>query len=194
MNWLKAHWKWTLAVVVAFSIGAVAGAGGADQQEEIDQKDAQIASLKDDLGDARGEVEQGESALREAQSYRVDALKYRRHRSQIKREQRAALDAQRERERQQREAARREREAAQQAAQSTIEGDGTWHVGEDFAAGTYRADAGGGCYWARLRTPHGSDSIDDIIENGIGGGAQTVQLNDGEWFEVSGCGEWQKIG
>ena len=39
-----------------------------------------------------------------------------------------------------------------------------------------------------------SDSIDDIIENGIGGGAQTVQLNDGEWFEVSGCGEWQKIG
>jgi hypothetical protein len=53
---------------------------------------------------------------------------------------------------------------------------------------------GGDCYWARLKTPHGGDTLDDIIENGIGGGSQTVQLNEGEWFEVANCGEWQKIG
>jgi hypothetical protein len=194
MNWLKAHWKATLAVVLAFSIGAVAGAGGADQQQEIDRKDSRIASLRDDLSEAQTEIEQGEDALREAQSYRADALKYRRARTVIKREEAAALRAERKREQQQAETERQQREAEQQAAQGTIEGDGTWHVGEDFVAGTYRADAGGGCYWARLRTAHGSDSIDDIIDNGVGGGSQTVQLNDGEWFETAGCGSWQKIG
>ena len=194
MNWFKVHWKATLAVVVAFSIGAIGGAAGADQQQELDERDSQIASLRDDLSDSRGEVEQGQDALREAQSYRGDALKYRRARTVIKREEAAAFRAEQERERQQAEAERQEREAAQQAAEGTIDGDGTWQVGKDFAAGTYRADAGGGCYWARLRTPHGSDSIDDIIDNGVGGGSQTVQLNDGEWFETAGCGEWQKIG
>jgi hypothetical protein len=180
--------------VVAFSIGAVAGAGGADQQDEIDRKDSRIASLRDDVSDAQAEIEQGEDALQEAQSYRADALKYRRHQSRIKREQRAALEAEREREQQQAEAERQRREAEQQAAQSTIEGDGTWLVGEDFAAGTYRADAGEGCYWARLTSAHAGDALDNIIENGIGGGSQTVTLAEGEWFETADCGEWEKIG
>jgi len=194
MIWVKSHWKAVVATVVAFMIGAIAGVSGADQQQEIDRRDSQIASLRDDVGDSQTEIARAEDALREAQSYRADALKYRRARSVIKREEAAALRAEREREQQQAEAERQQREAEQQAAQSTIEGDGTWHVGEDFAAGTYRADAGEGCYWARLKTAHGSESLDDIIENGIGGGSQTVQLNEGEWFEVNDCGEWQKIG
>jgi hypothetical protein len=31
-------------------------------------------------------------------------------------------------------------------------------------------------------------------ENGLGSGAQTVPLNEGEWFETADCGQWQKIG
>ena len=195
MEWVRSHWRAILAGVLAFAIGAVAGASGASQQEEIDRKNTQVVSLRDDLEDARSALEKREDELREAQSYREDALKYRRHRDQIAIEAAAAREAARKRRAEARAAERERREAAERAAQSTIQGDGTWHVGEDFAAGTYRADAAGeACYWARLRTPHGSSSLDDIIENGLGGGTQTVQLNDGEWFEVNGCGEWTQIG
>ena len=142
MSWMRSNWKAVVATVVAFMIGAIVGVSGADQQEEIDRKDSRIASLRDDVSDAQTEIAHAEDDLREAQSLRPDALKYRRARSAIKREEAAALRAQRERERQQAEAERQQREAAEQAAQSTIEGDGTWHVGEDFAAGTYRATQG----------------------------------------------------
>jgi hypothetical protein len=195
MSWITSHWKVLLATFIAFSVGAIAGASGASQQDQIDQKDAQIASLRGDLRDARTEVQNTQAALDEAESYRADALRYREHRKEIAQQAAAAREAARKRRAEARAAERERREAAARAALSTIEGDGTWHVGEDFAAGTYRAEsAGEGCYWARLKTAHGSDSLDDIIENGIGGGSQTVQLNDGEWFEVNECGEWHRIG
>jgi hypothetical protein len=191
-GWFKAHPGWTATIIgaAALFVGVGIGAAGTDQQGEIDRQDAQIATL-------RGELADSESAYRaqaqDLRSYRADALKYRRHRARIAVEAAAAEQAARQRRAEARARARREREDAQQAAQGTISGDGTWHVGEDFAAGTYRADAGDSCYWARLNTPHGG-GIDDIIENGLGSGAQTVQLNEGEWFETSDCGQWQKIG
>src|ERR1035437_1105604 len=41
--------------------------------------------------------------------------------------------------------------AAEKAAQAnTFAGDGTYLVGTDVQAGTYKADASPGCYWARL--------------------------------------------
>jgi hypothetical protein len=183
-----------VAAVVAFMLGAVAGAGGANKQAQLDRKDGQIASLRGDLGDAQSENDRASAKIEDLESYRTDAEKYRRHKSRIAREARAAREAEDARKREERAQLRAQREAEQQAAQATIEGDGTWHAGEDFAAGTYRADAGESCYWSRLRTPHGSDSIDDIIDNGLGGGQQTVLINDGEWFETQDCGTWTKIG
>jgi hypothetical protein len=153
-----------------------------------------MASLRDDVRAARARIEQRGETIAELGSYREDALKYRAHRDRIAIEAAAAREAARKRRAEARAAERQQREAAQQAAQSTIDGDGTWHVGEDFAAGTYRADAGEGCYWARLKTAHGGDSIDNIIENGLGGGSQTVTLAAGEWFETADCGNWKKIG
>jgi hypothetical protein len=191
-GWFKAHPAWTATIIGVGSlfVGVGIGAAGSDQQGELDQKDERIAALKDELADAEEAYQaQGE----ELSSYRPDALAYRRHQKQIEKEAAAAREAARQRRAEARAQARREREAAEQAAQGTIEGDGTWEVGADFAAGTYRADAGEGCYWARLQTPHGG-GIDDIIENGLGGGSQTVQLNEGEWFETADCGPWQKIG
>jgi hypothetical protein len=194
MGWIKSHWKALLAGVAAFCVGAAAGASGANQQEKIDRQDSQIKSLRDDLRAASLQIESRGETIQQLGSYREDALKFRAHRDRIAREQTAAREAARQRRAEARERERQAREAAERAAQGTIDGDGTWHVGEDFAAGTYRADAGEGCYWARLQSAHGGDSLDNIVENGLGGGAQTVTLAEGEWFETADCGQWQKIG
>ena len=115
-------------------------------------------------------------------------------RSAVQREQAASSSAERNREREQAEPERRRLQAERRVARSTIEGDGTWQVGRELAAGTYRADAGEGCHWARLTTAHAGDALDNVIEDGIGGGSQRVTLGEGEWFETADCGEWRKVG
>lgn len=74
---------------------------------------------------------------------------------------------------------------------TTIDGDGTYVVGEDIAPGTYRTEGGPGCYWARLADFNGD--FDSIITNGFGDGQQVVNIsaNDAA-FEASGCGTWSQ--
>lgn len=68
-------------------------------------------------------------------------------------------------------------------AKARIE-EGSWTIGEDFPAGTYKVTevASEDCYWARMR---GTDG--DIIANGLGGGKPKVTLKKGETFETSNC-------
>jgi hypothetical protein len=76
-------------------------------------------------------------------------------------------------------------------AANTI-GDGTWTVGKDIEAGTYRAaaDVGSSCYWGIYAT--GSNGS-NIIENDLpGGGRPTVALAGGQDFKSSRCGKWEK--
>lgn len=81
--------------------------------------------------------------------------------------------------------------APPQPAAPTI-ADGTWSVGVDFPAGTYRTQgAGGTCYWKISRS--GSNG-GDIINNHIGGGNLTVTLRIGQDFESARCGTWVKVG
>lgn len=79
----------------------------------------------------------------------------------------------------------------------TIE-DGTWVVGEDVPAGTYKvtepiADPGvGGCYWAITKS--GSNG-GDIVQNDIpAGGRPKVVLRKGQDFSTQRCGTWAKFG
>ncbi|MHA7265682.1 hypothetical protein ACX8Z9_04760 [Arthrobacter halodurans] len=70
-------------------------------------------------------------------------------------------------------------------------GNGTWTVGMDIAAGTYRTDSpvDSDCYWAILRT--GTNG--DIEENDIpGGGRPSVRLSEGQDFKSNRCGTWTK--
>ncbi|MGJ9403428.1 hypothetical protein [Arthrobacter sp. KK5.5] len=70
--------------------------------------------------------------------------------------------------------------------------NGTWTVGVDIAAGTYRATepVDSNCYWAILRT--GSNG-DDIVENDLpGGGRPSVNLSKGQDFKSNRCGSWSK--
>lgn len=81
--------------------------------------------------------------------------------------------------------------AEKQKAANTVS-DGTWTVGKDISAGTYRAtaDVGSSCYWGIYET--GSNG-GNIIENDLpGGGRPSVALSAGQDFKSSRCGTWVK--
>jgi hypothetical protein len=70
--------------------------------------------------------------------------------------------------------------------------DGTYTVGEDFPAGTYKTvGAGDKCYWA-IFTSGQNQSFDALIDNHLGGGNLRVTLKAGQDFETKRCGTWTK--
>lgn len=72
---------------------------------------------------------------------------------------------------------------------STIE-DGTWEVGADIAAGTYRAPGGDGCYWEILKGPPSGNNLENIVENDVASSNVIVTLSNGQWFNTEDCGTW----
>ncbi|MCG2621411.1 hypothetical protein LVY72_05710 [Arthrobacter sp. I2-34] len=81
--------------------------------------------------------------------------------------------------------------AEKEKAANTIH-EGTWTVGVDIAAGTYRTtDAvDSDCYWGIYTS---GTNGDDIIANDIpGGGRPTVTLSKGQDFNTTRCGTWTK--
>lgn len=69
-------------------------------------------------------------------------------------------------------------------------GDGTFIVGIDIAAGTWRSDSPETCYWARLAGFSGG--MGDVIANENGVGFVTIARTD-KGFQSSSCGTWTKI-
>ncbi len=72
-------------------------------------------------------------------------------------------------------------------------GEGTWRVGEDIVAGTYRtpgpdSSGFGMCYWDRAADASGEFGA--IITNGILEGPGVVTIEDGEVFTSNGCTPW----
>ncbi|MCX4562319.1 hypothetical protein OHA02_39820 [Streptomyces phaeochromogenes] len=81
---------------------------------------------------------------------------------------------------------------------ATIPGDGTFVVGDDIKAGTYKT-AGAedsvipNCYWARLKGTSGD--FEDIITNGNVKGPTTVTISSSDGaFQSTGCQTWKKVG
>ncbi|MEV8389805.1 MULTISPECIES: hypothetical protein [unclassified Streptomyces] len=81
---------------------------------------------------------------------------------------------------------------------SSIDGDGTFLVGEDIQTGTYKTagpeddNFGLGCYWARHKDASGE--LTGIIANDSITGQTRVTVNKGEYFETKGCLEWEEVG
>jgi len=73
-------------------------------------------------------------------------------------------------------------------------GGGTYIVGTDISAGTWRALASSGCYWARLSGFSGR-GIDEIIanDNTDNGALVTISGTD-KGFTSTRCGVWTKVG
>ncbi|MEU6444820.1 hypothetical protein [Streptomyces sp. NPDC047046] len=81
------------------------------------------------------------------------------------------------------------------ASKGEIPGDGTFLVGEDIKAGTYRSEGKNkyGCYWARLSDTTGEG--DAIIANGNAEGPAIVKVAAGDKaFQTTDCKPWKKIG
>ncbi|MDQ0605253.1 hypothetical protein QF037_009598 [Streptomyces canus] len=75
-----------------------------------------------------------------------------------------------------------------------IPGDGTFLVGKDIQAGTYRSEGKNkyGCYWARLSDTTGEE--DAIIANGNAEGPAIVKVAAGDKaFQTTDCQPWKKI-
>jgi len=69
-------------------------------------------------------------------------------------------------------------------------GDGTYRVGADIPAGTYRAPyPSGGCYWERLSGFSGS--FEEIIANNFTASPDIVTISPTDvGFSSEGCGTW----
>ncbi len=82
------------------------------------------------------------------------------------------------------------------AAGTGFPGDGTFIVGSDVQAGTYRSGTptSGNCYWSRLSTTDGAGT-DGILANNNSAGPSvvTIQKTD-KAFNTSGCEAWTKVG
>ncbi|MGA5565443.1 hypothetical protein ACPCUV_30335 [Streptomyces platensis] len=88
-------------------------------------------------------------------------------------------------------------QATAPAAPDTTAGQGSYLVGKDLAAGTYRT-AGPAvsdmplCYWARAKDSSGARA--GILASGAPKGPAHVTVNTGETFETNGCQPWTKAG
>jgi hypothetical protein len=82
--------------------------------------------------------------------------------------------------------------AAVTTSTSEIELDGTYIVGTDVAAGTWRSTGGDLCYWARLSGFGGT--LNDIVanDNAHGGPAIVTIAGSDIGFATSGCGSWSR--
>lgn len=184
--------KWSAGVaaaVVLFGAGAWAGSAGTDPTTS-----EQYVALQNELSGTVEERDATQGRLEEiaadydALSGKIEAREQAAAEKEAEADERSgALD--------ETAAALGEREQAvgkaekEKAANSVS--DGTWTVGLDIAAGTYRIDEAvdSDCYWAVLRT--GSNG--DIIENDIpGGGRPSVTLSKGQDFNSTRCGSWTK--
>jgi hypothetical protein len=69
-------------------------------------------------------------------------------------------------------------------------GPGTYIVRADVAPGTWRADGGSSCSWARLRGFGGTAG--EIIASGDGASATARIESSDRGFLSTGCGTWKK--
>lgn len=78
------------------------------------------------------------------------------------------------------------------AGPATSFGDGSYRVGEEIKAGTYRAPGGGNCYWERLKDFKGE--LGSILANENPSGPTTVTIKSSDaGFQSHDCGGWKRL-
>jgi len=179
----KRRWWIPVAIVAAFVVGIAAG-GGSSSSPTASPEYTKLAA---ELDTATGAAKTANDRADKAEATAKDQATVLETRGKELDTRSAALDT-RQSDLEAREAAVTSTE--QQVAASQIK-DGTWTVGVDIEAGTYRtAEAVTSmCYWAILKT--GTNGA-DIIQNDLPkGGFPSVTLKAGQDFDNS-CGTWTK--
>jgi hypothetical protein len=174
----------SVLLIAALAYGVSVGVANADWADEAASLESNLAATTADLTSTEQQLVLSE-AHADTANEELDAARE----SQSTLEQREKeLDARAE-ELDTREAAVQEVEDKVAASQIT---EGTWTVGVDVEAGTYRtSDAvSGDCYWAILRS--GSNGSGIVANDIVSGGYPTVTLVDDQDFETSRCGTWNK--
>lgn len=73
----------------------------------------------------------------------------------------------------------------------SIARDGVYVAGRQIKTGTYTAEGGSFCYWARLKyTPFGTTSL---LVSSYAPDTQVVAIVPGDVFQTSGCGKWVTV-
>lgn len=83
-------------------------------------------------------------------------------------------------------------------AKASFSGDGTYLVGTDIKAGTYRTSGPSdsslpNCYWERSSSASGDMNGIIANDNLAGAGVVTIRSSD-KIFKTSGCSDWTKVG
>lgn len=78
---------------------------------------------------------------------------------------------------------------------TTVPGDGTFHVGIDVAAGTYRntggREKGAPCVANTSRKPN---DLQSFLRGSASAGPASITINKGEWFNTAYCKPFRRIG
>lgn len=89
------------------------------------------------------------------------------------------------------------KEKKEESGPATTFDSGSYLVGEEVAAGTYKTSGPSdtdlpNCYWARNKDSSGD--LYSVIANGNPEGPTRLTVQEGEIVETSGCGTWTKVG
>jgi hypothetical protein len=184
----------TAALVIAgvVLLGGGIGIGSAVTDPTASEEYAALGAAKEALESSRDGLQTDYDALKADYDVMAAGIDDR----ETQAEEREAALEKGEAELKEAEAAVAEREkkvsgAEKEKADNTIR-EGTWTVGVDIAAGTYRTtdSVGSTCYWGIYTS---GTNGDDIITNDIpGGGRPTVTLSKGQDFNTTRCGTWEK--
>ena len=202
---------WLVAVgtaVLALTLGVFLGMRAADatkspeyraQGEKLATTESKLAFAEAALGDARESQADAEDSATDAAdklatfqgqlAHRKDVL---RKREDDLKKRRADLDDREARlDKKAENLAEREKdvtEAEELLAVTTVPGGGTYEVGADIEAGSYRSPGKRGCHYSVYGDAEGKDVLLDKTT----AGSASVSLRAGTRFVTRGCAEWTR--
>lgn len=183
----------TTTTVAALGLGILTGSLLPDhpkQSAEYHALAAKLATTGDDKAKALAQVDSLHGQLDDLTGERDDLAA---QIGDLPEREKALKDAQAKLKRRERRVSRREHDVSRrekavgivetEIRRNTVH-DGTYEVGVDIKAGTYKTDGNPGCYYAVL----GSADTNDILNNNLGDGPMVVTVSDGQFLELSCSG------
>lgn len=185
----------SVLLVAAVAYGVSAGVANARWERHAGALESEVGELRTVLDDARAAEQDALDRAASAEG-RIDDAEARAAEVEAAAAERVAELDEREGALAEREQAVAEREEAVTAVENRIVEtqihEGTWTVGVDIEPGTYRTTepVNGDCYWGIYRS--GSNKSDIVDNDIVTGGYPTVTLREGQDFQTSRCGTWNK--
>ena len=185
-----------LAVLVGVGIGAASKSSGISQATynasqarvlsltgQVSSLQIQASSLKSDVSTLQADVTSDNAAVTTAQTSAANAKQ-------------TAEDALKSQEQQVASDQKTLQQELGEVQANSIDGDGTYVVGQDVKPGTYHTNGSGNvgqndCYYATLSSTDGS--LNSIISNGNFDGPETISLSGVYAFQINGPCTWVRV-